>query len=126
MNGAKPWQIALIVIGLLAGIVGVVFAISGGDRVDMADSMTLVDVTTGDLYRIDAKNRSRTIPMKHGETGERVLLHARKDEATGKWTVPQRYRVALRQFDDIETIDIDRESGEIDIPESSEPKSVSW
>ncbi|MEL6497902.1 MAG: hypothetical protein AAF937_02615 [Planctomycetota bacterium] len=126
MSGAKPWQIVLIVVGLLAGGVGLVLAIAGGDRVDMADSMTLVDVTTGDLYRIDAKNRSRTIPMKHGETGERVLLHAQKDESTGKWTVPQRYRVALQQFDDIETIDIDRESGVIEIPESSKPETVSW
>jgi hypothetical protein len=126
MSGAKPWQIALIVVGLLAGIVGVVFAISSGDRVAMADSVVLVDVTTGDLYRVSVENRSITIPMKHGETGERVLLHARKDEASGRWAVPERYRPALVQFSDVETIEIDRESGEIDIPESAEPKSVSW
>lgn len=126
MSGAKPWQIALIVLGLLAGLVGVIFALSGGGRVAMADSVVLVDVTTGDLYRVSVNNRSITIPMKHGETGQRVLLHARQDENSGRWAVPERYRSALAQFRDIETIEIDRESGEIDIPESAEPTSVSW
>ncbi|MEL7484712.1 MAG: hypothetical protein AAFN41_10185 [Planctomycetota bacterium] len=126
MSGAKPWQIALIVIGLLAGVAGVVFAFTRGDSVAMANSTVMVDVTTGNLYRIDLNNRSITVPMKHGESGERVLLHARKDAASDKWAIPERYRPALQQFRDIQTIEIDRESGVIDIPESSSPKAVSW
>ena len=126
MSGAKPWQIALIVIGLLAGVAGLVVALTGGSRVEMADSAVLVDVTTGELYRVNINNRSITIPMKRGDTGERVLLHASKDETTGRWTVPQRYRIALQQFNGIDTVDIDRESGVIDIPESAEPTTVSW
>ena len=124
MSGAKPWQIGLIVIGLLAGVVGLVFALGSGGRVEMADSVTVVDVTNGDLYRINTNNRSIIMPMKHGETGERVLLFVNKDDETGRWIIPPRYRTALQHLEYGNVID--PESGVIDIPESSEAKSVSW
>lgn len=124
MNGAKPWQIALIVIGLLAGAAGVVYAMTGGKSVDLVDSMTLVDVNTGELFRVSTNNRSIIIPMKRRDTDQRTLMVAVFDETEKKWLVPERYRGPLNGFPD-QTL-IDAETGVIGIDPSAKPTSVDW
>lgn len=124
MSGAKPWQIALIVIGLLAGAAGVVYAMTSGKSVDLVDSMTLVDVNTGELFRVNTNNRSIIIPMKRKDNDQRTLMVAVFDDGEKKWIVPERYRGPLGGFTDQKLID--PATGVIGIDATAKPIFVDW
>jgi len=91
MQGVKPWQLAVIVIGLLVG--GGLIAWQGfaSDEVRLADSILLVDVTTGEIFEAPLP-RGRTVgfPAKNPKTGKETLLPA--SQLDGKWFVGSRYR----------------------------------
>ncbi|MGP1272528.1 MAG: hypothetical protein ACTS22_04275 [Phycisphaerales bacterium] len=113
MSAAKPWQIALIVIGLLAGIVGVVFAVTSSDRPNMASSMMLVDIETGQLYSVSVDDRSVYTPMKHPDTGERTLYRVVESES-GDWSISQRRLGELEDYEGTAAA-VDRESGRVTV-----------
>lgn len=88
MGGAKPWQIAVIVVGIGTLLFMVTRTLLKGDGVNLANDMTLVDVETGDLfsmYRPD--NRSVPSPAINPDLGTRTLFIVIKDEEG--WKVPQ-------------------------------------
>ncbi|MEO1534690.1 MAG: hypothetical protein AAFS11_03900 [Planctomycetota bacterium] len=123
MSGAKPWQIALIVIGLLAGIIGVVFAMRGMGPVETAADVTLVDVYTGELFEANTSGRSVMIPMLNPDTGEASLFPVAKDEETGEWHIAGRYLSAFRmRTEGKETPPVDKSSGLVEA--TGRPRSL--
>ena len=91
MGQLKPWQIVLIVVALAVLGGSVAWTVFGGKKVDLADSMMLVDVTNGDLYRLDITGtRGIMIPGRNPETNEETLLPVYKNDA-GQWTLMRRY-----------------------------------
>ena len=123
MSGAKPWQIALIVIGLLAGVVGLVFALGSMGPVETASRITLVDVYTGELFEADAAGRTVMIPELNPDTGEATLFPITKDEETGEWRIAGRYFDAFRrETRGKDTPSVDQSSGLVEATGS--PKSL--
>jgi hypothetical protein len=116
---AKPVQIAVIVIGLIVGIVGIFLAVSGGSGPQLADKMILVDVTTGDTFAVSIKGRSIMLPSKNPDTQERTLFPIEQDE-NNEWSISPRYLSALDNIDNISSI-VNPENGSIDIPEDIDP-----
>ena len=89
MNDAKPWQIVVIVLGLLVGVgMGVYSCRSSG--IPMASSIMLVDVATGEL--IDApfpKGRTVGFPAKNPKTNTMSLYPVRQEG--NAWKVEGKY-----------------------------------
>ncbi|PHQ80987.1 MAG: hypothetical protein COB69_04970 [Phycisphaera sp.] len=120
---AKPVQIAVIVIGLLVGLVGIFLAVSGGSGPDLANKRIFIDVTTGDAYAVSTKGRSLILPYRHPETNEKTLFPARFDEESETWHLNARYMGALDRVGNISD-KIDLESGKVDIPADTKPKVI--
>jgi hypothetical protein len=77
MTGGKlrPWQIGLFVVALIA--VGVAAYLStGSDDVDLAGKVTLVDVTTGELFekRTGDGKGTAVVPEINPDTNKKSLL----------------------------------------------------
>lgn len=120
---AKPVQIAVIVIGLLVGVVGIVLAISGGNKVDLADRMVFVDVISGEFYSVKDQGRSLLIPYRNPESQERTLFPVEQNETSGNWNLKSRYMIALEDHESLHQ-SIDRESGAIDTSGDVDPKKI--
>jgi hypothetical protein len=114
---AKPWQIALIVIGLLVGVGSVTYTLLNSGEPALADSILLVDVETGQLYRANVKIRAIVLPARRAEDGKLALLRVRTDE-TGKYYISDRDLKLLDSLDS--TIQIKAVHGDTgDVPEPS-------
>ena len=120
---AKPVQIAVIVIGLLIGAVGIFLAVSKNSGPDLADKMIFADVKTGDLYAVSIKGRSVTIPYRHPETNERTLLPATFNEDNEQWELKSRYLGALDGIDGLHS-SVDARSGKLTIDADAKPKTI--
>ncbi|HED52620.1 MAG TPA: hypothetical protein ENJ00_00255 [Phycisphaerales bacterium] len=120
---AKPWQIAVVVIGLLVGIGGIVLAIGKDSGPDLADKLILVDVTTGDTYTVSLRNRSVVIPVKSPETGQRTLLPIELDDETESWHISEHYMPALSGIEEISD-KVDPETGKLDLPVKIKPEVI--
>jgi len=108
---AKPWQIALIVIGLAVGLVSAAWFVLGGDEVQLDRRYFLIDVETGDIYDVDSKKYRLVLPAMHPESGRVVLVGVQKD-ATGVWFVPPRDRASIAQLGkDVQVKAVDKETG---------------
>jgi Flp pilus assembly secretin CpaC len=85
MGEAKPWQIGVVVVGLLVLVGSLVFQCSK-DTVQFSSTILLVDVTNGQLFESEYRtDRSFAIPAKNPKTQERTLFPVRKDDASGGW-----------------------------------------
>lgn len=87
MDDLKPWHIVLIIAAV--GVLG--FSVyksvfSGGP--ELPDSVVLVDVKTGDLFRlgIGGKSKAAYYPEKHPDSGERTLMPVRQNDE-GQWQI---------------------------------------
>ncbi len=97
MQGVKPWQLAVIVIGLLVG--GGLIAWQGfaSEEVKLADSIMLVDVTTGEIFEAPLPtNKTVGFPARNPKTGKETLLPASTSD--GKWFVGSRYREFVKEI----------------------------
>lgn len=93
---AKPWQIAVVVIGLLGACVLFAWNVFGGRDIRRPDEILLMDVVTGDRYLADVSGKKSVfIPEKHPDTGEYTLIPIDKDES-GVWHI--RYLELLKEF----------------------------
>jgi hypothetical protein len=107
MDGIKPWQLAIIIIGLVGGIGLVGWNLFSGQRIQQADSVVMVDVNTGALFEFSVKgSKSVLIPAKNPETGERTLLPVDKAEGGG-WMIAARYMHAMSRYKPEERTSID-------------------
>ncbi|MBX3383801.1 MAG: hypothetical protein KF864_09885 [Phycisphaeraceae bacterium] len=114
MQGAKPWQIAVIGAAVLA-VVGVsVYSCSNSRDLGLAKEIPMVDVVTGDRFVVKVpKSGSMGIPSKHPETGNETLIPLYQDE-NGNWRVSERYAssVNLKALG-VESSALDRASGQV-------------
>lgn len=95
MENVKPWQIILIVLAFaVLGFSVLKFGIGGSVEGQMANTMTLVDVQTGQLYiaNIGGKN-GIMIPTPHPETDEIALVPVYEED--GEWFLRERYMADL-------------------------------
>jgi hypothetical protein len=97
MQGVKPWQLAVIVIGLLVGGGLITWQGFSPGAVKLADSIMLVDVTTGEIFEAPLpSDRTVGFPAKSPTTGKETLLPATQIE--GKWFVGSRYREFVKDI----------------------------
>jgi hypothetical protein len=86
MNGIKPWQLAIVIVGLIGGIGLVVWNVMGKGEIRRPDSILLMDVITGDRFIADVSGRKSVfIPEKNPETGKYTLVIIHKAD-DGTWT----------------------------------------
>ncbi len=120
---AKPVQIAVIVIGLLIGVVGIVLAVSKSGSPQTAASVMLVDVTTGEMFDAGTKKRTLVLPMEHPETGANTLMRVGYDEARDGYYIDPRHMKSLEQVEG-EVVRVDLDSGRVEVDDSSKPKKM--
>lgn len=87
----KPWQVIVIVVGLLVGGGLILWNTFSGDRLDIEYSMTLIDAETGVVYSIpDYRDAGLILPAgRPGAQSEIALIQISKDEQTGAWRVSE-------------------------------------
>lgn len=120
---SKPVQIAIIVIGLLVGVVGIFLAMSKSAGPDIADKMILVDVKSGDLYSVSTTKRSVILPYRHPDTNEPTLLPANFDEEQSAWFVKLRYLSAANELKPISD-KIDEQTGRVNVSGDTKPMAI--
>ena len=115
MGSVKPWQIVLMVAAVVAVGTSAYFSFgSSADRPKLIDEITMVDVTTGQLfsYTLGGK-RGVSVPETNPDTGKRTLVPVYKDE-TGSWIVGPRDRVVLNDFSKEPKLFVDKSSGKVE------------
>lgn len=120
---SKPVQIAIIVIGLLIGVVGIALALRGSGAPKTAPSVLLVDVTTGERFEAGTKKRTLVLPMTHPETGMDTLMSVHYDEERDGYFIDQRMMDTL-QYVEGEPTRVDMDSGKVEIDESIKIKKM--
>jgi hypothetical protein len=112
MGNAKPWQIAVIVIGLLAGAGMIVVSAFTGDAPRLAKSLTVVDVETGDLFEIDVGKGMISFPIKNPNNSKLSLMPVYKGDG-GNWFVASRYLNDISSLAGVKPEAIDAASGKV-------------
>lgn len=125
MLHAKPWQIAVVALGLLGGIGGVVYAVRSNPGLDLASSVPMVDVITGELYDFEIpKKGSLVFPEINPTTGKETLFPITKDDA-GNWKLAERYAGGLKLLSvKPEELAVDPVSGIVRVKDGK-PKRIS-
>lgn len=88
---AKPWQIAVVAVGLMVLGISLYMSLFRGGGPEFADRVYMVDVTTGKLYQFDRPNDRVMIswPAEDPKTKQRVLYKAMRDDKNN-WMVNER------------------------------------
>lgn len=125
MSQAKPWQIAVVALGLVGGIAGVVYAVRSNPGLDLAKSILYVDAQTGELFDMVIPSKgSLGVPEKNPTTGKDTLLPVFQDES-GNWRVSDRYKGAIGGMGlKPDELAVDAKSGMAKVKQGS-PKRVS-
>ncbi|MCA9276097.1 MAG: hypothetical protein KDA29_08730 [Phycisphaerales bacterium] len=99
MDSIKPWQIVLFLAAIaVLGFSIWKFGAGSGVESQMADSMMLVDVQTGQLFEADIRGqRGILIPAKNPDSQKVSLLPVFEED--GQWYLYERYRGVLNQLD---------------------------
>ncbi len=109
----KLWQIVVIVIGLLAGGVSLAITAMKSDDMKVNSILFLVDVESGDLYRVNLEKLAVTLPAFHPKTKRLTLVRINKNDK-GAWVVGGRDLSLLAQLDKAAEIKaINPETGEL-------------
>lgn len=111
MNGAKPWQIAVVIIGLLGGTGLLAWNFLGSSSKKTADSMSFIDVVDGTLFKADLRaKKGMIVPAKNPDTGEYTLVPVEKSGSD--WVVPDYFRRVLKEVPISATV-VDLASGKV-------------
>jgi hypothetical protein len=111
----KPWQLAVIVLGLVVGIGAFVYMYATTEEINIARVMYLVDVENGDLYKVNLDGYIPVVPARHPDTGKIQLVRVQKDDSGG-WFMTQRDMVMLGALDkDVKNTVVDPESGKLTV-----------
>lgn len=118
MDNVKPWQIILIVVAIaFLGFSVWKFGFSHGP--DLPDSVILVDVKTGDLFRLDISGRKAGYyPELNPDTGERALIPAYKAD-DGTWMISRHSLPVLQDVTGDTPAVLDRGSGRVEVKNES-------
>ncbi len=110
---AKPWQIALIVIGLAVGLGSAAWFAFSGDDVQLDRRYFLIDVESGDIFEVDSTKYRLVLPARHPETGRISLIGVHRGD-NGVWFVPPRDLGSIKQLDKgVEVKAINKDSGDL-------------
>lgn len=125
MSQAKPWQIAVVALGLIGGVGGVVYSFRSNPGLNLADSVPMVDVMTGELYDFEVpKKGSLVFPEINPTTGKETLFPIIKDDA-GNWKLAERYAGGLKLLKaKPEELAVDSATGIVKVKEGK-PKRIS-
>jgi hypothetical protein len=94
MGGAKPWQIAVIALGVGALLWVLISQLTSSGTPDTAQDFVLVDVDTGELFKVHRPlNRSLSIPAVRPGTQKLNLFPVDKSEEG--WKVQETFRGLL-------------------------------
>jgi hypothetical protein len=105
MGEAKPWQIAVIVVGLLGFVGMLAWSLTRGDGVEFAESLTLGDVRTGEIVIVPYDpSRSLVLPAPNPPGTDLTLFPVYKDDA-GNWTIAPTFMVQLREMKSADAAD---------------------
>lgn len=112
MSNVKPWQLGVIVVGLVVGVGSVVWTWVNRSDVRLNHNITLVDVQDGQLYEFDNRRVHAIIPARHPETGVIALVRVAQD--SGKWYVIERDRILLGALGDgVKNTAVDEQTWEV-------------
>ncbi len=111
---AKPWQIGVIVVGLLAATGLSVWNLLGSDG-ELPSTYLLVDVESGQVFRVNKDRHRLSLPAPHPKTKKRSLIGVEKDEQG--FFVDNYNLGALKSLDeDVKNTAIDPQTGEFLVP----------
>ncbi|GEM_PF-1726764 len=121
----KPWQVAVIVIGLLVGIASTLWVLVSPSEVHLADECYLLNVESGEVFIAAMGGGKRlTLPAADPESGKFALIRLTKDDQ-GKLYVDNRDLALLSYVDkDVAVKAVDRETGELVAQPASTRKYV--
>lgn len=121
MNSKQIVQIAIVVLGLLIAAVSFALFNPFKPTVDLADTITLVDVETGTLYRVSVRRRGIAPPLRSPETEKLSLIPI--TEQDGQWSVRDRY-VPVIEREGIESDVWDQLQSGSFLPASTDAKMI--
>lgn len=125
MGDVKPWQLILMIaaIGVLGFSVWNFGFKSKGDLDLLADSVVMIDVTTGDLFEFSLKGRRGVVvPAVNPDTGTRTLIPVEPGPEGQGWSVSERNLNVLRSLE-VQISAIDRSTGRA-TPSGQTPKRI--
>lgn len=76
----KPWQLIVIVIGLLAAVSVTVWNLTSGDEIEVPDNYFVVDVESGQIYRVNRNRVTLDLPAVNPETGKVSIVGLDKND----------------------------------------------
>jgi hypothetical protein len=96
MGDVKPWQIVVIVAAVVVAVSS--FLIFGrGERLDLDNSVRMVDVGTGEVFSLKLGRPEAMIPGQNPKTKEWTLMPVEQHE-DGKLYVSERYLAAVKNI----------------------------
>jgi hypothetical protein len=105
MGEAKPWQIAVIVVGLLGFVGALAWSLTRGDGVEFAESITLGDVRTGEIVITPYDpTKSLVLPSPNPPNTELTLFPVYQED--GQWKVSPGFMAQLRTMKAAEATDM--------------------
>lgn len=116
--GAKPWQIAVIVVGLLVGGGLVLYQSMYAGGIPVNTKFTLLDPMTGQLYAVDWNDQHFELPARDPNSNDPRLVRVFMDG--GKWRVIDRDMPIIDHLPPEKNTIVDAESGHL----KTEPKSA--
>ena len=113
MDNVKPWQIILIVLAF--AVLGFsLLRMSSGGKIELPNSVLVVDVETGDLYNMRlGKRNGAYFPERNPDTNRLTLMPVEQDD-NGEWHIIGHAFPALQDVDG-ELIVVDAETGLVTI-----------
>jgi len=123
MERIKPWQIVLMVVAVL--VLGFsVWKQMSKPSVDLPNSVVVVDVSTGDLYRMKlGKRNGAYFPERNPETGKLNLMPIEKNEQD-EWYIVRHVMPALADIDGKNNV-VDASSGKVTVESDEILKTLS-
>lgn len=76
----KPWQLVVIVIGFLAALSVTVWNLTSGEDIKVPDNYFVVDVESGQIYRVNRNRVTLDLPAVNPETGRVSIVGLDKND----------------------------------------------
>lgn len=120
MEGVKPWHVVLIVAAVLVLSGSVLWQCSHSEKVEISDTIVVVDVVSGDLYESALPKKMVVFPAVNPSSGTKTLLPAYTKD--GKWYLAANYRPMVKDVVAGGKSVADPNSGELTV-KTSKPES---
>lgn len=105
---AKPWQIAVVVLGAIVLAASIIWQAKGSSEVKFATEIEMADVETGELFLID-RGKNQTLPIPYTRPGADKPTLWPTIRENGKCLVAPRFREAITP----DMGAVDKASGEV-------------